>query len=456
MSCPPGLPLVAAALPVLATSGHCPSGTAIMSASDCSAAAKMLKLTDTSAAYDGQYRSRFDPPHCYVEGSFLGKALKYNGGSNTGNCTASEPCLCRSARARGSTPSNAPTTNSESRPVDEGYYRYGKGYWAPGWATDVTIDDYDKGTDKCGEVCDADPSCVAFAFGRMSPDSRSNHCRTYRKLPDRKNFRYCYSYSHYGYKPCWASVKRSSQPTFQGAANANECPKGTSRFTSLRTCFDAYQESNHEKVVPMNYWVRGVNVRLTNGAVYSPSLPSGCFLDVKTNAIGFNSHPTGNKNSGLAPLCERCSVRQGGKCAYSPFVESASKSFKFVPSPSCLRSNLAKDGFYSKLYSEDSPCCSCGHQGYLKLDKAAAKKKSVCVSEIAELAESGSPPHAHIHTHVHTQLCSVCILPMSHQSHLVHMSRNASIFLVCYRIELVLCRTGFLVRLAPGTRMTFS
>ena len=78
----------------LAKNGRCPKGTEITSQSDCSAAAQYLKLSDTSAQYDGQKNGvSYDPPFCYFE---LG-ALKFNGGRNTGSCTQIDQCLCASA-----------------------------------------------------------------------------------------------------------------------------------------------------------------------------------------------------------------------------------------------------------------------------------------------------------------------------------------------------------------------
>ena len=80
----------------LAKKGRCAKGTEITSQSDCSAAAQYLKLSDTSAEYDGQKNGvSFDPPFCYFE---LG-VLKFNGGRNTGSCTQIDQCLCASAGA---------------------------------------------------------------------------------------------------------------------------------------------------------------------------------------------------------------------------------------------------------------------------------------------------------------------------------------------------------------------
>ena len=78
----------------LAKNGRCPKGTEITSQSDCSTAAQYLKLSDTSAQYDGQKNGvNYDPPFCYFE---LGQ-LKFNGGRNTGSCTQVDQCLCANA-----------------------------------------------------------------------------------------------------------------------------------------------------------------------------------------------------------------------------------------------------------------------------------------------------------------------------------------------------------------------
>ena len=91
----------AAAKSTLIKQGQCPKGFEIKSLSACSAAAKYLKLQDTSAAaselangnyadYYRDYKLRSNPPFCYYEGG----SLKFNGGSNTGSCSNYDQCLC--------------------------------------------------------------------------------------------------------------------------------------------------------------------------------------------------------------------------------------------------------------------------------------------------------------------------------------------------------------------------
>ena len=71
--------------------GRCPPGREITSLSECSAAAKDLKLNDQSASSDNQPNGvGYDPPFCYYEGG----QLKFNGGRNYGSCTSSDTCLC--------------------------------------------------------------------------------------------------------------------------------------------------------------------------------------------------------------------------------------------------------------------------------------------------------------------------------------------------------------------------
>ena len=69
-------------------------GTEIKSLSGCSIAAKYLNLEDTNATSDGQHSEYYSmsnhPPFCYYEGN----ELKFNEGSNSGECTDSDLCLC--------------------------------------------------------------------------------------------------------------------------------------------------------------------------------------------------------------------------------------------------------------------------------------------------------------------------------------------------------------------------
>ena len=66
--------------------------TRITSLYECSRAARALRLSDTTAKDDGQSGVSYDPPYCYFEGG----TLKYNSnGLNTGVCTATDSCVCR-------------------------------------------------------------------------------------------------------------------------------------------------------------------------------------------------------------------------------------------------------------------------------------------------------------------------------------------------------------------------
>ena len=66
----------------------------ITTLAECSAAAAALGLDDTTAAYDGQTATSYDPPHCYFEGG----ELKLNmDGTNTGACSTQDQCLCAAA-----------------------------------------------------------------------------------------------------------------------------------------------------------------------------------------------------------------------------------------------------------------------------------------------------------------------------------------------------------------------
>ena len=72
----------------------CQSGTnAIASFSECSTAAAVLALSDTTAKDGGSgYNGvNYFPPNCFTDGS-----LYFNpDGSNTGACTTSTTCICR-------------------------------------------------------------------------------------------------------------------------------------------------------------------------------------------------------------------------------------------------------------------------------------------------------------------------------------------------------------------------
>ena len=66
----------------------------VRSASECESAAHELGLADVTVSDDKQnaYHSSAHPPFCYFEGG----RLKFNDvGTNTGNCTTSDVCLCR-------------------------------------------------------------------------------------------------------------------------------------------------------------------------------------------------------------------------------------------------------------------------------------------------------------------------------------------------------------------------
>ena len=74
---------------------RCPYGYEIKTASECSAAAKYLKLYDTSATVvrDGKTSDiNFDPPLCFYEGY-----LKFNADviNSAGDCSSSATCLCK-------------------------------------------------------------------------------------------------------------------------------------------------------------------------------------------------------------------------------------------------------------------------------------------------------------------------------------------------------------------------
>ena len=82
---------------VMRSQDNCPNGTELKSLLACSAAAAYLELPDTSASSDGQHSAYYsmnsDPPFCYFEGG----ELKFNEGSNTGNCSDTDMCLCAGA-----------------------------------------------------------------------------------------------------------------------------------------------------------------------------------------------------------------------------------------------------------------------------------------------------------------------------------------------------------------------
>ena len=69
----------------------CQSGTnAIASFSECSTAAAVLALSDTTAS---DHQAIKQPPNCYI----LSGSLYFNSDTNpnTGACTTSTPCICR-------------------------------------------------------------------------------------------------------------------------------------------------------------------------------------------------------------------------------------------------------------------------------------------------------------------------------------------------------------------------
>eukprot|EP00942_MAST-04A_sp_MAST-4A-sp1_P007079 g7079.t1 len=64
----------------------------IKTKNECENAASFLQLSDTYASLDEQGGVSYDPPYCYFESS----ELKFNAdGSNTGDCTSSDKCLCK-------------------------------------------------------------------------------------------------------------------------------------------------------------------------------------------------------------------------------------------------------------------------------------------------------------------------------------------------------------------------
>ena len=85
----------------------CPGGR-VKTLSECSAAARALRLSDVTAQDDGESGSSLDPPYCYFNkelgwnldsGIFTPysiSSLKFNSrGDNTGPCTTSNKCVCR-------------------------------------------------------------------------------------------------------------------------------------------------------------------------------------------------------------------------------------------------------------------------------------------------------------------------------------------------------------------------
>jgi len=79
----------------------------VLNTADCEAAAQQLWMDDTSVSDDGQSGKTFDPPYCYYEGS----SLKYNSdGSNTGECSHYDKCLCINATATAAAAAAANTT----------------------------------------------------------------------------------------------------------------------------------------------------------------------------------------------------------------------------------------------------------------------------------------------------------------------------------------------------------
>ena len=73
----------------LVTSGS--NCTRITSLWECSFAAEVLGLSDTTATDDNQSGVHYDPPYCYFESSIL----QYNSnGLNTGSCSGSDKCIC--------------------------------------------------------------------------------------------------------------------------------------------------------------------------------------------------------------------------------------------------------------------------------------------------------------------------------------------------------------------------
>ena len=70
----------------------------IVTMSDCSEAASSLGLSDSSAIDDGQSAAVGTPPYCYFDGA----SLLFNAdGTNVGDCTSSDTCLCQLTAAEG-------------------------------------------------------------------------------------------------------------------------------------------------------------------------------------------------------------------------------------------------------------------------------------------------------------------------------------------------------------------
>ena len=63
----------------------------VRSAAECKSAAIELGMADVTVEDDGQIGVTYDPPFCYFEGG----SLKFNNlGTNKGNCTTTDQCLC--------------------------------------------------------------------------------------------------------------------------------------------------------------------------------------------------------------------------------------------------------------------------------------------------------------------------------------------------------------------------
>ena len=92
---------VAAGVPFILKNGNCPKGSEITSLAACSAAARLLHLSDTIATpdehelyYDSDYDTyyvRHDPPDCYYE---RGELKLNEQGGNRGPCSDFDQCLC--------------------------------------------------------------------------------------------------------------------------------------------------------------------------------------------------------------------------------------------------------------------------------------------------------------------------------------------------------------------------
>jgi len=94
------------ALYELRVTGKC--GVEIIDMAECGTAAGHLGLSDVTPSDDGQNGVGYDPPFCYLEGG----SLKFNSaGTNTGQCTSSDQCLCSLA------PTPAPTPAPPTPPV---------------------------------------------------------------------------------------------------------------------------------------------------------------------------------------------------------------------------------------------------------------------------------------------------------------------------------------------------